>query len=501
MEGSQKRGLLRRSLRAQLTLVVCLISLITGICGGVYTYMTVRAETERFIDDELGQIAAIVINYDMLIPKRWEGPRHLHERAFMMSMRRQAMGMGRGMQMQLQQTERSVAGAAAPEDRLLPSLSDISRRGYDIVIAPLIGRAGDAVFIPISVADGYYTVVMSNERVRVRVASKLNGQRFVVARPLDPIEEISTDALRISLIEFILLFIFYMAAAVTAVNVLFKRINLVASVIKKRSDEDLSPITEESMGRPLPSELDAFVEALNGMFGRIEDNMQAKQRFIADAAHEMRTPLTALSLQAENLLSEKLSPELALKVKTLQQGIRREQQLMNSLLTLARLQNKTEPALQPVNVQEVFIELLEELGPIADEKDIDFGLTSECNLTLNLPRMEFKTVMYNFAANALKYTPKGGQVDLGCAFDPASGVFVSFVEDNGPGIPPEALSLIFEPFFRARGDREKEQGTGLGLAIAKAAAERMGAQLTLTNREQGGLRAELCCVLKSGQSN
>lgn len=498
MEGSQKRGLLRRSLRAQLTVVVCLISLITGICGGVYTFMTVRSETERFIDDELGQIAAIVINYDMLIPKRWEGPRHLHERAFMLGLRRQGMGMGRGMQLHMREAQRSAETA---EEQVLPSLSDISRRGYDIVIAPLIGRAGDAVFIPLSVADGYYTVLMSDERVRVRVASKLNGQRFVVARPLDPIEEISADALRISLVEFLLLFIFYMTAAVTAVNVLFKRINLVASVIKQRSEEDLSPISEKSMGRPLPSELDAFVEALNGMFGRIEDNMRVKQRFIADAAHEMRTPLTALSLQAENLLSEKLSPELALKVKTLQQGIRREQQLMNSLLTLARLQNKTEPARAPVSVQEVFIELLEELGPIADEKDIDFGLASECSYTLKLPRMEFKTVMYNFAANALKYTKAGGQVDLGCSYDPASGVFVSFVQDNGPGIDPAALTLIFEPFFRVKGDREKEQGTGLGLAIAKAAAERMGAQLTLVNREQGGLRAELCCVLKSKQTD
>lgn len=492
MEGRQKRGQLRRSLRLQLTAAVCLISLITGICGGVYTYVTVRSETERFIDDELGQIAAIVINYDMLIPKRWEGPRHLHERAFMMSMHR-SMGQGpdgqnRDMHVEVLES-RIIRPAPPPPPSNLPSLSDISSRGYDIVIAPLIGRAGDPVFIPLSVMDGYYTVVMSSERVRVLVASKINGQRFVVARPLDPIDEISSDAMRISMMEFMLLFICYMTAAVAAVNVLFTRINQVAAILRKRSDEDFSPITAESTGRPLPSELDAFVQALNGMFARIEENMRVKQRFIADAAHEMRTPLAALTLQAENLLSQPLDPHTRDKVKALQQGIMRERELMNSLLTLARLQNKTSLEAQQVLVHDVFIELLEELGPLADEKEIDFGLSTGAQVSVILPRGEFKTVLYNFAANALKYTPAGGQVDLGCCYE--GGVLTAFVEDNGPGIDEEALAMIFEPFFRARGDREKEQGTGLGLAIAKAAADRMQAALRLSNRPDGGLRAEI----------
>ncbi len=485
MEGSQKRGHLRRSLRLQLTVAVCLISLITGICGGVYTYMTVRSESERFIDDELGQIAAIVINYDMLIPKRWEGPRHLHEQAFTMSMRR---SMDRDRNMQMEVIVRPEPPPPPPASQL-PSLSDISSRGYDIVIAPLIGRAGDPVFIPLSVADGYYTVVMSSERVRILVASKLDGQRFVVARPLDPIDELSSDAMRISLMEFMLLFICYMTAAVTAVNVLFTRINQVAAIIRKRSEKDLSPISAESTGRPLPSELDAFVQALNGMFARIEENMRVKQRFIADAAHEMRTPLAALTLQAENLLSLPLDPQTRDKVMALQQGIMRERDLMNSLLTLARLQNNTAPALETVLIQEVFIELLEELGPLADKKDIDFGLSTDAQITVILPRREFKTVLYNFAANALKYTPSGGQVDLGCSF--SDGLLTAFVEDNGPGIAEEALAMIFEPFFRARGDREKEQGTGLGLAIARAAADRMQAELQLSNRPEGGLCAAL----------
>ena len=484
MESRQKRGIKPRSLRLQLILGVCLISLLIGAAASAYTFFTVRNETQGFIDEELHQIAAVVINYDMLIPKRWEGPRHRHERMFrrMQQLRRQA-GLG--------------GTDFIPDMVRLPSLSDLSTQRFDIVIAPLIGRAGDEIFVPLGVSDGIYTVLMGQKRVRVVVSSKLDGQRFMVARPLDSVAGISHEALEISIAEFALLFVLYVSLAVLAVNLMFRAVNRVAADLRRRTDNDLSPINYED--GTVPSELNAFIDALNGMFARIEESVAAKQRFIADAAHEMRTPLTALSLQAENLSAQNLSPELALKVRALQQGIRREQRLMTSLLTLARLQHRSKPVSERFNVRDIFIELLEELGPIADEKEIDFGLEGEASLEVTLPRAEFKTVIYNLCSNALKYCPSGGQVDLFMHFEPAppatgtkaftGGRLTVGVRDTGPGIAAEALSSVFEPFFRVKGDRERAEGTGLGLAIAKAAADRLQAEISLKNRSGGGLEA------------
>ncbi len=464
---------LRHSLRWQLLVAVCGISLLTGAAASAYTYAAMRAETQKFIDEELHQIAAVVINYNMLIPKRWEGPRHRHERAF-----RRMQSLYRNMPLM----------PAMP----LPSLSDLNTERFDIVIAPLIGRAGDIVYVPLSVPDGIYTVLMGQSRVRVVVSTKLDGQRFMVARPLSSGAAISTEALQISVAQFAALSVIYCVLAVLAVSVLFRAVNRVAAAIRRRDEHDLSPIDVAASGAP--TELHAFIAALNGMFARIEDSIRVKQRFIADAAHEMRTPLTALSLQAENLLHCQLDAKTLPKVRQLQQAIAREQQLMNDLLTLARLQQQPPQAPQCFMLQSVLLEILEELGPIADEKDIDFGLEGDAKIEVTLLRAELKTVLYNLASNALKYTKAHGQVDLFVEFAPAhggGGQLTLGVRDNGPGIPAAALRNIFEPFFRVKGDREALPGTGLGLAIAKAAAQRLQGQLSLSNRPTGGLEAAL----------
>ncbi|MBU3826440.1 MAG: HAMP domain-containing histidine kinase [Candidatus Anaerobiospirillum merdipullorum] len=475
MEGRQSRSLkdllshVRHSLRWRLIAAVCGISLLTGAAASAYTYAAMRAEMQDFIDEELHQIAAVVINYNMLIPRRWEGPRHRHERAF--------------RRMRLRQQMRPV-----------PSLSDLNTERFDIVIAPLIGKAGDAVYMPIGAPDGLYTVLMGDSRVRVMVSTKLDGQRFMVARPLSSGAAISTEALQLSMTQFAALSVIYCVLAALAVSVLFGAVNRLAAAIRRRDEHDLSPIVDK--GGQIPTELHAFIEALNGMLARIAESIHVKQRFIADAAHEMRTPLTALSLQAENLLNAPLTPEVALKVRQLQQGIARETQLMHDLLTLARLQHQQQQAPQTFNLQDVLIEILEELGPIADEKEIDFGLEGKADLQVTLLRNELKTVLYNLASNALKYTPVQGRVDLFVSFTPApapatGGELKVGVRDNGPGIPEAALKSIFEPFFRVKGDRETVAGTGLGLAIAKAAAQRLQGKLSLNNRSTGGLEAAL----------
>lgn len=468
--------MLRRSLSFRLIVILSLIGLIASAVAALWSYQSMRKEGQDFIDEELSQIAAIVINYDMLIPRRWEGPRHLHERMFAKFRRN------------LDLPEGNV--------QLLPSLTDFANKRFDIVIAPLIGQARDNVFIPMGIEDGFYTVLVSNERVRAFVATKATGQRFVVARPMNAIAEITQRAFTNSLLQLAVLVVLYIPCVIAGIHVLFKAISKVAVDLEGRTDDDLSPVAADAK---TPSELDSFISALNRMFGKIEESMASKRRFIADAAHEMRTPLTSLILQAENLSREDLSPKAQEKLKLLQQSIRRERDLMNGLLNLARLQEKGPvTGRDAIVIKDLFISLIEELGILSEEKGQDLGVEGECEGSFLSDAKSVKAILTNLCSNAIKYAGEGGRIDLMAATTVQNDrtYLILTVRDDGPGIAEDELKNVFEPFYRVGGDRQSKEGSGLGLCIAKVQAEQLGGRLELSNRtDQSGLEARLILPL------
>ena len=474
-----------RSLKFRLILIFSCLGFLAAVGASLWSYYSVKNETLNFIDEELSQIAATVINYNMLIPKRWEGPRQAHRRMFF----RRHHRMGRNSEIIIEENINEGRMRPPPPRRELPSLGDLSTRRFDIVIAPLYGQARNNIFLPSGIEDGFYTVLISDNRTRVFVATKPDGERFVVARPLDVVNDISAKALKTSFYEFLALLLIYIPIVIISVNLTFKAVKALALKLDKRKENDLSPIVTEHKGY-IPSELDSFIDAINRLFDKVEESMAVQQRFIADAAHEMRTPLTALSLQAESLDDEDLPPKVKDKVKALRQSIDREKDLMNALLSLTRMQNNKEKAVfAPLAIENLFISLIEELSPLAEEKDIDFGVDGPMNFTACSSLPDLKCVLNNFTVNAIKYTPEGGRVDLSCKEE---GAFLLLeVKDTGPGISDEYLERVFTPFFRVGGDSAKVPGTGLGLAIAKAAAVRAGAQVRLINQKEGGLCAQI----------
>ena len=471
-----------RSLKFRLILIFSCLGFLAAVGASLWSYYSVKNETLNFIDEELSQIAATVINYNMLIPKRWEGPRQAHRRMFF----RRHHRMGRNSEIIIE--ENINEGRMRPPPPV-PSLGDLSTRRFDIVIAPLYGQARRNIFLPSGIEDGFYTVLISDNRTRVFVATKPDGERFVVARPLDVVNDISAKALKTSFYEFLALLLIYIPIVIISVNLTFKAVKALALKLDKRKENDLSPIETEHKGY-IPSELDSFIDAINRLFDKVEESMAVQQRFIADAAHEMRTPLTALSLQAESLDDENLPPKVKDKVKALRQSINREKDLMNALLSLTRMQNNKEQAVfAPIAIENLFISLIEELSPLAEEKDIDFGVDGPMAFTAYSSLSDLKCVLNNFTVNAIKYTSDGGRVDLSCREE---GDFLLLeVKDTGPGISDEYLESVFTPFFRVGGDSAKVPGTGLGLAIAKAAANRAGAQVRLINQKEGGLCAQI----------
>ena len=248
---------------------------------------------------------------------------------------------------------------------------------------------------------------------------------------------------------------------------------LSASLGKRRSD-DLSPLD----GEGVPSEIQGFVTAINQLLQRTGENIRRQQRFIADAAHELRSPLTALSLQAERLTKLPQSDEAREQTGLILQSIQRNRHLLEQLLTHARAQgSETQRNLTDISLQAQFRRVLQELMPLALNKQQDIGVAVENDLRIRADDTEIYTLIKTFTDNAIRYTPKGGRIDLG--FDETAEYLNIWVEDDGPGIPPSERQRVIDPFYRILGT--EQQGTGLGLSIANTIVKRHQGRLKLAD--------------------
>ena len=248
---------------------------------------------------------------------------------------------------------------------------------------------------------------------------------------------------------------------------------LSASLGQRRSD-DLSPLD----GEGVPSEIQGFVTAINQLLQRTGENIRRQQRFIADAAHELRSPLTALSLQAERLTKLPQSDEAREQTGLILQSIQRNRHLLEQLLTHARAQgSETQRNLTDISLQAQFRRVLQELMPLVLNKQQDIGVAVENDLRIRADDTEIYTLIKTFTDNAIRYTPAGGRIDIG--FSETLTTLTIWVEDDGPGIPAAERSRVTDPFYRILGT--EQQGTGLGLSIADAIAKRYGGKLILAD--------------------
>ena len=464
MEGNKRK--LIRSLRLKLCIALTLIGILyTGIsCYRAYNKTSL--ETCIYVDEELAQIAAVIINYDVKLPKSWEGP---------MFKRRIFTDFNGNLIIQEHHFDKSFLP--------IPSLNDLFDKHQEIMIAPLYAQPGETFYFPVEIEDGLYTVLIKDRRVRAYVATNKDGIRFVVARPFALLDALVNQAWLNSFFEFLILLAIYIPCILFFVNLMFKPVQKLAEQLDSRKENDLSPLVAQR----LPSELDVFIESINGLFRKTDSALQNERRFIADAAHELRTPLTAISLQAQSLKEELLPPDEADKVHQLKLAISKQRTLTNNLLEYARCQCGHKLKFQSFSLKDIFIEVIDDIGFIADNKDIDLGLVGNCDIMLYSDRTNVKTIITNLVSNALKYTDNGGQCDLSCV--KADGKISIFIDDTGPGLLQKDIELVFNAFYRVGGDSAKAEGTGLGLSIVKSACDEIGAKIELKNRPKRGLRA------------
>ncbi|TFY97186.1 ATP-binding protein [Ramlibacter humi] len=253
--------------------------------------------------------------------------------------------------------------------------------------------------------------------------------------------------------------------------------------VSRRAPEDLSPLPETG----LPQEVLPLVRELNQLFGRARENLHAQQRFVADAAHELRSPLTALKLQAQGLRRSGGNDEAA--VTRLNEGIDRLIALASQLLALARAESGGAPRREAVDLEQVCREVMGDVLPQAQARDIDVGLSQREAAVIQGDPDTLPMLVRNLLDNAVKYAPQGGRVDISIQRS-ATGVSLC-VEDNGPGIPEDQRAQALERFARLPGSGTA-QGSGLGLAIVAAVSRSHGARLALDHGTRlGGL---LACV-------
>jgi len=260
----------------------------------------------------------------------------------------------------------------------------------------------------------------------------------------------------------------------------------VRSQVASRQADDLSPVSDTG----LPDEVRPLVQELNLLFGRVRTAFEAQQHFVADAAHELRTPLAALRLQAQSLDRADTPEARQVAVSRLTAGIDRATRLVEQLLILARQEaTAAEGAAaktRPVDLADLARRTAADLAGVAAAKGVDLGLQQADPASVDGQPDALQILLRNLVDNAVKYTPGGGTVDISVLS--GAGTVAVQVEDSGPGIPPDERERVFDRFYRVAGS--EAAGSGLGLAIIKAIAERHGAVLTLGSSERlGGLMA------------
>ncbi|HSD38588.1 MAG TPA: ATP-binding protein [Rhodocyclaceae bacterium] len=247
--------------------------------------------------------------------------------------------------------------------------------------------------------------------------------------------------------------------------------------------------------RGVPEELLPFIVEINVLFARITTAFTAQQYFVADAAHELRSPLAALRLQVQGLQRATTTDARNIAAGRVMAGIDRATRLIEQMLVLAREESMA-PDPAPGDLAQIVRLALSDVMPLAQARHIDIGAnlnTDDTPFDIRCNAEALRILLRNLLENAVKYTPEKGVVELTLLREQRgeASLITLRVEDSGPGIPADEHTQIFERFRRGNSKHET-CGSGLGLAIVQAIAERHRIQIELGRSAQlGGLAVTL----------
>ncbi|MYN24937.1 ATP-binding protein [Duganella levis] len=340
-----------------------------------------------------------------------------------------------------------------------------------------MASAGGLAPLPRFDVQGYQDVIWKDATWRL-YGQEVGGRYVQVAQPQAARDQLARRmAWRAGrpLLAIALIFALLVLAVVgRALRPLYR----LADAVGDQSATALRPIDAAGMA----PDLRPVVIALNGLMSKFEEAMAAQRTFVADAAHELRSPLTALKLQLQLAERAGTATERAQALAKLHERLDRASHLVQQLLSLARHESEQGVAqLQPVDVGALLASVVADHSALADSRDIDLGVEESAPLVLQAEREGLRVLLNNLVDNALRYTQRGGRVDLLTGVE--QGKPFLRVRDNGPGVAPEHRARLFDRFFRPDGN--EVWGCGLGLSIVRNIANHHQADIRLDDGEHG----------------
>ncbi|MDE8350240.1 MAG: histidine kinase dimerization/phospho-acceptor domain-containing protein [Acidocella sp.] len=415
---------LRRTALVWITALLAIMGFITASAAYVYS----ESETAVFLDSQLRQIA---------------------------------LNAGPGL---------AVANAPAapdedPEDSFAVTIWDAS--GHDV------HQSLPSAQIPLQPSSGFAVVRASGEAWRVYTLRGSN-RSVQVAQRITVRDEIASNAAMGATLPVLLLIPLSWLVVGLALHRTLRRLDHLANDLATRGTQATDPLPLSAV----PAELKPLVTAMNGLIFRLNAALAAQKRFLADAAHTLRTPLTAMLIEIENLRADKPSANQRLRLEALAAGGRRAAALVHQLLQLAQLDELALPRRARFDAAALLLDCVADQTPLASRKEIDLGASVTQPAMIFGVAEEIRTLFANLIENALTYTQAGGVVDI--TLCPTDGGFLAEILDTGPGLPAGVEEFLFERFYRAA--PQAAEGSGLGLAIARRIADRHGFGLEVTNR-------------------
>jgi two-component system, OmpR family, sensor kinase len=436
----------RRQRSLQWRLIVGLVAaiLLTGALAGVLSFVWALHDANEILDGSLQDAAAMIATGQMAIPRQ---PAHL--------------------------------GGSEPEN--------------DVLVLPLGAPgvrppAGMATAVA-GLQPGLHTVTWQEHRWRVLITSA-GSQRIAVAQRTQERDEIAQHSAIRTLIPLLLL----IPVLVLLVREVVRRTLRPVAALAHYVDDNPMVAAAKLPQADVPTEIAPFLESIQRLLNELTESLEQQRRFVANAAHELRSPVAALHLQAVNL-EPVVSDEGRERLEQLRSGMDRMRRLLEQLLSMARSEAGSE-GLSSVSLASAAREAIAELVIAAEAKGVDLGM-DRCDeqAWVHGTNLLLHTLIRNAVENAVKYGPPESVVTVS-VYRQGSDAVVT-VDDDGPGIEESHAHRAFEAFYRVPGT--SESGSGLGLAIMAAIAKRLGGRATLQPRGKvRGLRFEYRQALANG---
>ena len=423
------------SLRRQLQLWIVLLLLGLGLVATLASFLLARSEANGFLDQQLAQVANELGKPATAIPVNSPAP----------------------------------ADADLEDDFLIQIWSSSGQ---------LLHRSNPEVSMPPPGATGFTDYSAGNADYRLYTLRDADTT-VQVAQHYEVRQEMAFEAAARAMLPLLIAIPLAALLVWLAIGRAMRGLDAITAAAAQRHIGSMAPLPRADV----PQEIQPLVDAVNALLARLAEALRQQKQFIADAAHELRTPLMALRLQIGTLkagASAGQAPALA----QLDAGMDRITHLVQQLLVLARedSQAMAAPSHAPVALHRVLQECISTLLPLADARHIDLGMEHNPSLFIMGSASSLQALFEVFIDNALRYGPAGGRVDLGSHLLDSGEVVVD-IRDNGPGIAEAERERVFERFYR--GTRQDSLGSGLGLAIARQIASQHGATITLLDRSDG----------------